>query len=156
MTEVAAKTTDRRFLFAALFALVGLCPTCLWASELTISDAWVRATIGQGNVTAGYFKIENSGESEDTLVAVTTSAAAKTEVHTTLMSEDGVMRMRPVEALAVPAGGMTALKAGGDHLMLMGIQNRLVDGDTVVFELEFENAGTVLVEAPVSRRDPYP
>lgn len=148
--------TDRRFLFAVLFAVVGLCPTCLWASDLSITKAWVRATIGEANITAGYFTIENAAGSGDTLLSVATSVAAKSEVHTTSMGEGGVMQMRPVASLAVPAGETVALKAGGDHLMLMGVAKPLKDGDTVVFELEFETAGTVLVEAPVSRRDPYP
>jgi len=148
--------TDRRFLFAVLFAVVGLCPTCLWASDLSITKSWIRATIGQGNVTAGYFTIENLSDQQDRLVAVRTSVAGKTEVHTTLMGDGGVMRMRPVEVLDVPAGGKVALKPGGDHLMLMGIANPLKDGAMVLLELEFEQAGTVLVEAPVSRQEPYP
>lgn len=156
MNTPAAAKPDRRFIFAALFALVGLCPSCLWASDLSISDAWVRATIGQGNVTAGYFKIHNAGEMEDNLVSVSTSVAAKTEVHTTSMSEGGVMSMRPVASLRVPAGENVALKSGGDHLMLMGVAESLKAGDSVVLELEFERAGTVLIEAPVLRRDPYP
>lgn len=149
-------TTDRRFLFAVLFAVVGLCPTCLWASDLSISQAWVRATIGQGNVTAGYFTLDNTGDADDRLLSVSTSVATKAEVHTTSMGEGGVMRMRPVEVLEMPAGEKVALKSGGDHLMLMGISKPLKDGETVVLKLEFERAGTILVEAPVSRRDPYP
>lgn len=148
--------TDRRFLFAILFAVVGLCSTSVMASDLSISKAWVRATIGQGNVTAGYFTIDNGTGRDDTLLSVATSVAAKSEVHTTSMGEGGVMQMRPVDSLHVPAGETVALKAGGDHLMLMGIAEPLKEGDAVVFELEFETAGTVLVEAPVSRRNPYP
>lgn len=147
--------TDRRLLFAVLFAVVGLCPTCLWASDLTITKSWVRATIGQGNVTAGYFTIENTSDIQDRLVAVRTSVAAKAEVHTTLMGEGGVMRMRPVDVLDVPAGETVALRPGGDHLMLMGITNPLKEGALILLELEFEQAGKVLVEAPVSRRDPF-
>ncbi|MEZ5722632.1 MAG: copper chaperone PCu(A)C [Paracoccaceae bacterium] len=46
------------------------------------------------------------------------------------MNDNGVMRMRQVEAIDVPAGGSAVLKPG-EHLMLIDLTGRLVEGETV-------------------------
>jgi len=60
------------------------------------------------------------------------------------------MRMVEVEeGFAVPAGGMHALKRGGDHVMFMGLTRPMEQGDTVNVTLIFEKAGRIEVEIPV-------
>ena len=142
----------------SLGSLAGLllAPLLAFASEIDISNAWVRATIGQANVTAGYLTIENQGSESDRLIGVEAPVAAKTEVHTTLMGEGGMMRMRPVDAVDIPAGESVALEAGKDHLMLTGIKSGLKEGEVIDLILTFEKAGPIEVQANVARRNPYP
>ncbi len=147
---------DRNIKAIAFLACLILTPFSAFASEIDISNAWVRATIGQANVTAGYLTIENQGSQSDRLIGVAAPVAAKTEVHTTLMGEGGIMRMRPVEAVDIPAGESVALEAGKDHLMLSGIKSGLKEGEVIDLILTFEKAGKVEVQADVARRNPYP
>ena len=126
------------------------------AADIELSNAWLRATIGQSNVTAGYLVIENRGAREDRLLSVHTAAAAKTEMHQTTMGEGGVMRMRPMADLPIPAGQTVAFRSGGDHLMLSGITTPLKAGDFIDLTLSFEVAGDIVVSAEVARRNPYP
>ena len=126
------------------------------ASDLSITDAWVRATIGQTTVTAGYVTIENTGAESDRLIEIRTDVAAKTEMHRTTTDEGSVIRMRQIDALDIRSGEALSFKPGGDHLMLLGIANPLTAGDEISLTLTFENAGDVTVGALVARRDPFP
>jgi copper(I)-binding protein len=63
--------------------------------------------------------------------------------------QDGVMRMRPVEALLVPAHGEAVLEPGGLHVMLMGLGDPLVEGNSLPLTLHFEHAGEVEVVATI-------
>ena len=59
------------------------------------------------------------------------------------------MRMRPLEALEIPAGGMTELKSGGAHIMLFGLTGDLNPGEAIDLILTFERAGEVTITAEV-------
>lgn len=117
--------------------------------DLTIGHPWTRQTAPAQKNGGGFLTVANSGKQADRLIAATSPAAAKVEIHTMSM-DGGVMRMRPVPGgLAVPAGGTLALKPGGYHLMLIGLKQPLALGKLVPLTLRFERAGTVTVQLKV-------
>jgi len=117
------------------------------AEEITISDAYARSGSKSG---AAFFTISNAGEAADRLVAVRSEVARRTELHTHILNDQGVMRMVHVEeGFEIPAGGAHALARGGDHVMLMGLAEPLEQGSTVTLMLEFEVAGEIAVDMPV-------
>jgi copper(I)-binding protein len=59
------------------------------------------------------------------------------------------MKMRAVEAIAVPSGQKVELKPGGMHIMFMGLKAPLGEGDTFPLTLRFEKAGEVTVTVKV-------
>ena len=130
-------------LFAALLAFTS---SAAGAAELSVTDAFSRATPGAGPGVA-YLTI-HGGDTPDRLVSASTPRSAKVELHTMTMDGD-VMRMREVDALDVPAGGEVKLAPGGMHLMLMGLAAPLKAGDTVPLTLHFDHAGDRVVEVPV-------
>jgi copper(I)-binding protein len=67
---------------------------------------------------------------------------------------DGMMGMREVEEIPVPAGETVALEPGGYHVMLIDLAAPLEVGTTFELTLEFAKAGTIVVEAEV--RDEAP
>ena len=76
--------------------------------------------------------------------------AKRVEIHETEMTDQGVMKMRPVEdGLALPAGETVTLKPGGKHIMVMGLDGELAKGATLPLTLDFEVAGEVEVAVPV-------
>ena len=98
--------------------------------------------------------ITNDGEDGDQLVSVTADFAERTEIHSMIMTDDGIMQMRPHDGpLVVPAGGDVLLEPGGLHIMFMGLRESLKDGDNHAVVLEFETAGEVVVEFTVQKRD---
>ena len=116
--------------------------------KLTIDHPFARATVGPARVSAAYVVIENAGEA-DTLVSASTDRAAKVELHTMEMA-DGVMRMREVEGgIEVPAGDKAVLEPGGLHIMLMGLTQELVEGESFPMTLTFEKAGDIEVEVKI-------
>lgn len=146
---------------------------------LTIGDPWVRpvnpsapaptaapdATPAMGGATemptmittGGYLTVTNSGDEADYLVAATAPGdlVDVVELHT-VIEEGGMMRMRPVERIEVPAGGEVMLRPGGFHVMFIGVKQELKPGDVVRLSLTFERAGTVDVDAVVRPASPMP
>ncbi|WP_163837265.1 copper chaperone PCu(A)C, partial [Providencia stuartii] len=80
---------------------------------------WVRATVAPQKATGAFMQLTASKAVK--VVAASSPVAAMVEIHEMKM-EDGVMKMRAVDALALPAGQPVALKPGSYHVMLMGLQ----------------------------------
>jgi periplasmic copper chaperone A len=113
-------------------------------AELEIKNAWARATAGKADTGVAYVTIQSP--TGDRVVSLSTPVAKKAELHTMLM-EGTVMKMRPLAGLDIPAGEAVTLKPGGDHVMLMGLNQPLRAGQTFPLTLDFEKAGrrTVMV-----------
>ncbi|MCI0584318.1 MAG: SCO family protein [Chloroflexi bacterium] len=145
----------------ALVLLVALLAACVSVSStletigVTITDPWVRPPAGPDRPAAAYVTIEATGDRSDALLAVSSPAAARCEVHETTMDSTGMAGMHPIERLEIPAGASVKLEPGGYHIMLMEPQELAV-GDTVELRLEFEKAGTVTVTAEVRGADMGP
>ncbi len=90
----------------------------------------------------------NHGATADKLLAIKTPAARSADIHRTEMA-DGVMKMEAAGALEIPARGTLEMKPGGYHIMLMGLQAPLKQGETLELTLVFERAGEVKVSVPV-------
>jgi len=115
---------------------------------LEIENPWVRPSTGPNG--AIYLEIDNKGNAPDRLVAASTTAANKAELHTHIM-DGNVARMRPVDGIEVTPGSATVLRPGGLHIMLLGLKAPLKEGDTVALTLTFEKAGKVDLTVPVQK-----
>ncbi len=113
------------------------------AGDLSITQAWSRATPGGAKIGVGYLTIENKGSTPDRLTSASAEIAGKVEVHEMAM-HNGVMTMRPLDkGLDIDPGKTVKLAPGGSHLMLVDLKNPLKQGDKVPLTLEFEKAGKV-------------
>ncbi len=141
----------RRILIVPLLFL-GLTAGALAAEtkvgEVVIHDPWVRASLGASGTSAAYMTIEVTGDRPDRLIGAASPLARHAQLHAEVM-DNGVAKMRPVDAVEVAPGTPTVLAPGGLHIMLMGIQGKLVAGQTMPLELTFETAGKVALEVPV-------
>lgn len=115
-----------------------------------VSDPWVRATVPHQNATGAFMRI--TSDKDASLVAASSPQAGTVEVHEMKMDQ-GVMKMRPVDKLDLPAGKTVELKPGGYHLMLFNLKARAEAGKTVPITLVFEDKDgkreQVTLEAPV-------
>ena len=142
----------RKWIFGVLFAAVPLLAEA--ASTLVVRDAWTYAPPPGGRNGAIFATIVNTGSSDDTLLSATTPAARVAELHTMIMNDDGVMRMRHAPKLPVPAQSVVQLASGGNHIMLMGIVPQVYHQPQKGFPLKlvFQNAGEQTVTVQVRTR----
>lgn len=104
-------------------------------AQVTVKDAWVRATVPQQKATGAFMRLQSTKDTR--LVSVSTPAAPIAEVHEMKMV-DNVMKMRAVTSVDVPAGKPVDLQPGGFHVMLMDLPAAVKQGDTVPLTLVFE------------------
>ena len=152
-------------------ALVAGCSS--GGGSIKVTGSWARASSATTAAGAAYLTIQNTGSSADALVGVSTPAAGTAEVHETFvmgsatppaslgaamgspmpspsgLGGSGMMGMRPIARLEVPAGGTIELKPGSYHIMLMELKAELKAGDTIELTLKFEKAGEIIVKAQV-------
>ncbi|MCE9633749.1 MAG: copper chaperone PCu(A)C [Methylophilales bacterium] len=105
-------------------------------AAVTISDAWVRATKPGQEVGAAYMTLNSSDWS--CLTKVNSTDAGAVEIHSMSM-DNGVMKMRMLEHLELPAGKPVKLAPGGFHLMLFDLKKPLTAGGKLELLLTFEN-----------------
>lgn len=118
-------------------AMLMLAATSLLAqAEVSVKDAWVRATVPQQHATGAFMQIHSSTDMR--LVEVQTNAAGIAEVHEMKM-DNNVMKMRALPQLDLPAGKTVELKPGSSHLMLMDLKAQIKAGDTVTLTLILED-----------------
>jgi copper(I)-binding protein len=117
--------------------------------RVTVSDGFVRPAPDGATSTAGYLTITSSVDAA--IASAKAEAFGMAELHES-SSEGGVMRMRQVESVPLPARQTVSLAPGGLHLMLMQPTGELVEGDEVDLTLTLESGETVKVTLPVERR----
>ena len=117
---------------------------------ISIVHPWARATPAGARTGAAYLTITNRGATADRLTGVFTSAASSVQVHQETEA-NGVMRMREVTSITVEPGATIALKPGGMHIMMIGLQQPLKEGQDFPLTLEFEKAGKIKLRVPVMR-----
>ena len=145
--------TRAPILAAALLTLTACSPSGPGASgeaaTVQVSGAVCRPTPTGRQMTGCYLTL--TAATADRLVTASSPAANLVQIHESRI-ESGMMMMRELrEGLTLPAGEAVALAPGGNHLMLLGVQEPLVAGDTVALTLTFANSGPVEVTATVGQ-----
>jgi periplasmic copper chaperone A len=124
------------------------------ASSIEVTDAWVRTVSGMdmsgsGSATALFMKIQNNSNMPDVFLKAESDVAKMVQIHLSEVDANGVSSMHEVDGVEIPAGGLAELKPGSYHVMLMGLNRDIKEGETITFTLTFKNAGTLTIEAPV-------
>lgn len=118
----------------ALIAFVCL-PFASAHAELNIIDAW-SPEAPPGRTMAGFMTLENTGDEAVALVDGSSSQFGRIEIHD-MINDEGVMRMRRLDQLVIPANDRVELKPGSFHLMLMEPKRSFATGDSI--ELVFRD-----------------
>ena len=105
------------------------------AQPADVKDPWVRAPAPGQKVAGAYMELVS--RTNNNLVAVSSPAAARVELHSMTM-EEGVMKMRQVGRIELPAGRPVRLAPGGLHIMLIDLKQPLKPGDRVPLTLTLQ------------------
>ena len=115
----------------ALVLAAGCAPA---APDIAVSDAWARATAAGQSSAAVYATIANRGGA-DRLVEV--SSEAGTAMLHGSETAGGIVRMRMLSDLAIPADAKVELAPGGTHVMLTGVGAPLAAGRSFAMTFRF-------------------
>jgi copper(I)-binding protein len=122
--------------------------------DLQIGHPHARPTVAGQSNGAAYIGLENLGKKEDSLVAVSSPAAAGAGVHMT-SEENNMMKMREAGPLDIaPGSKITMVPGNGYHIMLTGLKQPLNPGDKFPMTLTFKNAGKIEVSVVVDQFNP--
>ncbi|MFM2342211.1 MAG: hypothetical protein RLZZ592_1864 [Pseudomonadota bacterium] len=124
--------------------------------DLFIDHPYATPTLPGARAGVLYLRaLRNQGTQPDRLLGARTAVATSVEIHHRHVNGQGVMHMRAVEAIDLPAGTeMKQIRHAGDyHLMLVGLTQPLETGSRFPVTLRFERAGEreVMVEVQPSR-----
>ena len=114
-----------------------------------IDQAWVRLSPNKDTPSAGYF-VAHGGDTATQLRGVLTDYALKVEMHES-MNHDGMMTMKPVESVDIPAKGKVAFAPGGKHLMIWGVNDTAVSRGKMTLTFLLSNGDRLLVDAAIRK-----
>ncbi len=119
-------------------ALTAVCAVSTFAQNVTVTDAWARATVQGQKATGAFMKITAKDNAK--LVGVSSPVAGVAEIHEMKMEKD-VMKMAALpNGLDLPAGKAVELKPGSYHVMLMDLKAPLAKDTTVPLTLTLQDA----------------
>jgi copper(I)-binding protein len=118
---------------------------------LDIDDAWVAEAPPVAPVMGGYMIIENETDKPVSITRATCPDFEKVEIHEMSMS-GGMMKMREIDKLDVPANGKVELKPGGYHLMLIKPKKTFKKGDNLTVTLHTADSQSQAVKMEVKER----
>ncbi|MCP5163187.1 MAG: copper chaperone PCu(A)C [Hahellaceae bacterium] len=160
MAQNIPPTDIRAPVFAALFIVSQLLfpsPTRADSPDepasVNISQAWIRLVPPVARTTAAYGTLQNTGNSDLTLISVSSGLAEFTEMHATL-EDHGMMKMRLQEQLSLPAQGELKFAPGGLHIMMKGLKQPLIPGQKVPLDFYFLGGGHITQLFEVSANGP--
>jgi copper(I)-binding protein len=121
------------------------CATTLKGLKIAIVDPVFKSYTGAKSAAA-YLIIENKTDENDELldVQVSEDLCHKVELHQHI-ENNGVMQMRMINKITIPAGGQAELKPKHDHIMFMRVEPKLHESTEIKAILTFKNAGKVNV-----------
>lgn len=121
-------------------------------SAITFDDIWIAEAPPVSKVLAAYMSITNHSDKTVKIKSVTAEGFSGTAFHKTVM-EDGMAKMRHLDALTLLPHKITRLTPGGMHMMLFNPDKRLVAGDQVKMTFTREDGNTINVIANVKHAD---
>ncbi len=117
------------------------------ATTVTVEKPFARKAIKAQRNSAAFMTLHNNGPAV-AVVAAESPVAEIVELHTHV-HDNGVMRMRKIDKIELPAGGEVTLQPGGLHVMLLGLKQDLNEGERISVTLKFSDGSSKTIEAPV-------
>jgi hypothetical protein len=137
----------------SLIAALALFSSSVFA-EVTVENPYARAVApGQMN-SAAFMNLSNSADNTVDLIAARSNAAKSVELHTHTQVE-GVMQMRQIDKVEIPAKGSVMLAPGGLHIMFIGLNQAFNEGENVDLSLEFSDGTTQALSVPIKMVMPH-
>ena len=127
---------NRYYLILACALFLNTIPVL--AADISVENQWIREAPPGAKALGGFMTLNNHSDKDRYLVAASSPAFAKIELHRTEMV-NGLAKMIHQPQVIVPSHGQTLFKPMDYHLMMMKPKQQLTDGDQVPVTLSFKN-----------------
>lgn len=141
-------------LAAASLSLTGCHENLVEGAVLHVASGYIELGATPDRPSAGYFTVEG-GEQPVDLVAVTADLAQRVEMHESVM-ENGMMTMKPLRSVPVPAKGEMAFAPGGKHLMIWNINPAAIEAGRLPMVFIFTNKDRILFDLKIKKQAAAP
>jgi copper(I)-binding protein len=142
----------RNILSSLVLAPIAVLAACDQAPPVYVGQAYVRINPNPDAPSAAYFTIQ-TGDAPVALRDVLSEASVRVEMHE-MVSDGGMMKMRPVDSVDIPAKSTVRFEPGGKHVMMWSINPQVVETGKVPMTLIFSNGDRIIVEAVVQKPGP--
>lgn len=126
-------------------------PQLCLEGALRVSQIWARATSGANSAVFMRILTKSYAPKDLSIVGADFAGAETVELHDHI-NDNGVFRMRPIDAIPLKTGLETWLRPGGLHVMLLHLKKPLQDGEQIVISLRLSNKKSCDLKARVSLR----
>lgn len=116
-----------------------------------IKNAWLRATSSPADVAPGYLEITNTGPEPDRLVGGSTEVASNFQIHQAALMSGDARTHEITVGVSIEPGQTVAFAPGKMHILLVGLERPLKEGDRIKGWLVFERAGPVAIQYTVEK-----
>lgn len=121
-----------KVIYKGLLGLLGLSLSIVCSAEtLVISNVKMPKIPEVSRSAAIYLSFENNDSKDIILTGVSTPVAHHAMIHQSV-EEQGVAKMKHQDSLTIPAQGRLEFSPGGYHIMLMGLDKKLMQKPFVV------------------------
>lgn len=121
-------------------------PGARTADGIRIKEAYARAMPGAATNSAAFVTLESPTAGR--LVGARADVSEAVELHTHV-DEAGVMQMRKIDGIDLPAGQAVEMKPGGLHVMFIGLKAPLVAGQEFELTLVFADGSEHSLRVPI-------
>lgn len=98
-------------------------------SPLTLKDGWTKAA--DTGMSAAFGMLVNPTNKPINVIAATSPYAKAIQLHEVVMKDGSMVMQQKPGGFTIPAKGSFELKAGGNHMMFMGITKAIKPGAIV-------------------------
>lgn len=148
LSSLFNKTQFAAMVLFFTFASAELALAAQEANAIQVENPFAREVPPTAPASASFMTLKNMSNHDIVLTQAHSNVANKVELHTHT-NENGVMKMRQIPSINIPAEGETALQPGGLHIMLIDLKQPLKSGETIQVELTFKDGSHKTVSMPV-------
>jgi copper(I)-binding protein len=119
---------------------------CTDPPPLYVDGAWIRLSANPDSPSAGYFTV-HGGAVPVQLRGVLSDRVQRIEMHESMAGKGGMMEMKPIDAVDIPAEKLVAFAPGGKHLMMFRVNAREARNGAIPLTFLFSNGDRIMVDA---------
>lgn len=142
------KTKLTALALGTLASLLSVSAMATQAEHIEVSNPYAREVPPGAPASASFMTLTNNSDQDIKITQADSEVSKVVELHTHT-NDNGVMRMRKIPNITVPANGQAVLQPGGLHIMLIGPHQPLKAGQSIDVDLTFEDGSHKQVSMPV-------